>query len=174
MGKVEVAPYNEKWSLMYMVEEEKLKHILGGNIVEVHHIGSTSVPGLKAKSIIDIMPVVKDINLVDRFDEEMRELGYEPMGEFGMIGRRYFRKGREKRTHHVHIFQDGSPDVKRHLAFRDYLREHSDVSDRYGALKEKLAKQFPYDMSSYISGKDALVKEIEFQAIEWFSRREYK
>lgn len=168
MRRVEVTPYNEKWPLMYMAEEAKLKHILGGNIVAIYHIGSTSVPSVKAKPIIDIMPVVKDINLVDRFNEEMREFDYEPMGEFGMIGRRYFHKGKKTRTHHVHIFQDGSPDIERHLAFRDYLREHSDVSDRYGALKEKLAKQFPNDMDSYINGKDALVKEIEAQALEWF------
>jgi GrpB-like predicted nucleotidyltransferase (UPF0157 family) len=81
------------------------------------------------------MPVVKDIGLVDRLNEKMRELDYEPMGEFGIPGRRYFHKGKEKRTHHIHIFQDGSPDIKRHLAFRDYLQSYPDVGARYGALK---------------------------------------
>lgn len=153
---------------MYEEEADKIKYIFEENLISIDHIGSTSVAGLKAKPIIDMMPVVKNIHLVDQNNEEMQKLGYEPMGEFGIAGRRYFRKGREKRTHHVHIFQEGSSDIKRHIAFRDYLRAHPNMSDRYGALKSKLAEQFPFDKESYINGKDALVKEIEVQALEWF------
>lgn len=166
--KVEVAAFKEEWTTLYEIEAEKLKRIFGENITAIYHIGSTSVSGLKAKPIIDMMPVVKDIELVDQLNEKMQELSYEPMGEYGIPGRRYFRKGKEKRTHHIHVFQYGSSDINRHLAFRDYLREYPNVSDRYGALKEKLAKQFPYDIDSYINGKNQFVKEIETQALDWY------
>ncbi|MBN6206807.1 GrpB family protein [Ralstonia pickettii] len=165
---MEVTVFNKEWAVLFEEEAEKIKYIFGENLISIDHIGSTSVAGLKAKPIIDIMPVVKNIYLVDQNNEEMQKLGYEPMGEFGIAGRRYFRKGQEKRTHHVHIFQEGSPDIKRHIAFRDYLRAHPNLRDRYGALKSKLAEQFPFDKESYINGKDALVKEIEAQALEWF------
>lgn len=168
MRKIEVTVFNKEWAVLFEEEAEKIKYIFGENLISIDHIGSTSVAGLKAKPIIDIMPVVKNIYLVDQNNEEMQKLGYEPMGEFGIAGRRYFRKGQEKRTHHVHIFQEGSPDIKRHIAFRDYLRAHPNLRDRYGALKSKLAEQFPFDKESYINGKDALVKEIEAQALEWF------
>ncbi|WP_186579504.1 GrpB family protein [Aquibacillus kalidii] len=168
MRKVEVSSYSEKWSQLFSEEAEKLYQIFENEIVAIHHIGSTAVPGLKAKPVIDIMPVVKDINYVDKYDKSMGEIGYEPKGENGLPGRRYFQKGGDNRSHHVHIYQAGSHEVIRHLAFRDYIHNHSDVQKQYSELKEKLAQQFPYDMEAYINGKDQLVKEIEGKALEWY------
>ncbi len=153
---------------MFAEEAEKLKSIFGDQIVNIHHIGSTSVPGLKAKPIIDIMPVVKDIGLVDKYNQKMEDLGYDSKGENGIPERRYFQKGGDNRSHHVHIYQVGSNEIKRHLAFRDYLREQSVEKKNYGELKDKLARQFPYDITSYINGKEHLVKEIELKALKWF------
>lgn len=167
LRKVEVCSYNEMWSFMFAEESEKLKAIFGQEMADIYHIGSTSVPGLTAKPIIDIMPVVKDIHKVDQFNEEMKKIGYEPKGENGIPRRRYFQKGGDNRTHHVHIYQVGSDEIIRHLAFRDYLREHPDVVKSYGDLKMKLAGQFPYDIESYIIGKDQLVREIEAKALKW-------
>lgn len=171
MRKVEVCPYNKEWSGQFTEEAKKITRIFQDEIGDIHHIGSTSVPGLKAKPIIDIMPVVKDIELADQYNQEMQTLGYEPKGENGIPGRRFFKKGGDQRTHHVHIFQEGSYHIKRHLAFRDYLREHADEKQKYGELKESLAKQFPYDMESYINGKESLVKEIEAKALDWNKER---
>ncbi|MFP7298973.1 GrpB family protein [Neobacillus niacini] len=168
MRKVEVCSYSEKWAQMFLEEAEKLKQIFGNEIVDIHHIGSTSVPGLKAKPIIDIMPVVKNINSVDKHNTVMQEIGYNPKGENGIAGRRYFQKGGDNRSHHIHIYQTGSKEIKRHLAFRDYLRTHPDAKIAYGDLKEKLAQQFPYDIDSYINGKDQLAKEIERRALDWY------
>ena len=123
---------------MFVEEAEKLNLIFEIEIVDIYHIGSTSIPGLKAKPIIDIMPVVKDINLVDTYNEEMKNIGYEPKGENGIPGRRYFQKGGDSRSHHVHIYQLGSYEIKRHLAFRDYLRKHLDVKTSYGELKREI------------------------------------
>lgn len=154
---------------MFIEESQKLNDIFNNEIVEIHHIGSTSVQGLKAKPIIDIMPVVKNISVVDKFSNKMKDIGYEPKGENGIPERRYFQKGGDNRTHHVHIYVVGSYEIDRHLAFRDYLRIHPDLSKSYGDLKEKLALQFPYDIESYIKGKEQLVREIESKALEWYT-----
>ncbi|MFN7252411.1 MAG: GrpB family protein [Anaerobacillus sp.] len=172
MRKVEVCSYNEKWPLMFLEEAEKLKLIFGNEILDIYHIGSTSVRGLKAKPIIDIMPVVEDITLVDKYNEEMQNNGYEPKGENGLLGRRYFQKGGDNRSHHVHIYQVGSNEIKRHLAFRDYLQSHPSLKKTYGDLKERLAQQFPHDIESYINGKDRIAKEIEEKALEWFKENQ--
>ncbi|TQR44301.1 GrpB family protein [Paenibacillus popilliae] len=163
-----VTKYNENWSLMFEDEARKIKAIFGDVLIDIHHIGSTSVPGLPAKPIIDLMPVVKDIEKIDAFNEQMTELGYECMGEFGMKGRRYFRKGGDHRTHHVHVFQtDNKEDIQRHLAVRDYLRAHPEEAAQYGGLKERLARQYPDDIEAYMDGKDSFVKNLERKAVDW-------
>ncbi|MFC7393821.1 GrpB family protein [Scopulibacillus cellulosilyticus] len=168
MRKVEVKPYNEHWALKFNEEAEKLYKIFNTEILELHHIGSTSVEGLKAKPIIDIMPVVKDIKKIDKFNDAMIAIGYEPIGENGIPGRRYFQKGGDDRTHHIHIFQLDNPEIDRHLAFRDYLRAHLNAAKEYGNLKEALAQRYPYDIESYIKGKEHLVLDIEQKAVEWY------
>ncbi|MFM1652852.1 GrpB family protein [Brevibacillus sp. B_LB10_24] len=167
--KVVVTEYNDTWNHMFSEEAQKIKGIFGDELVDIHHIGSTSVPGLKAKPIIDIMPVVKDIEKVDAFDEQMTGLGYECMGEFGIKGRRYFRKGGDNRTHQIHVFQvDNKEAIERHLAVRDFLRTHVEAAKQYGNLKEMLAKHYPDDIEAYMDGKDAFVKELERTALYWF------
>jgi GrpB-like predicted nucleotidyltransferase (UPF0157 family) len=164
-----VCPYSENWPVLFLEEAEKLKNIFGKEVIAIHHIGSTSVPGLKAKPIIDMMPVVQSLDAVDMHNQEMIDLGYISKGENGIAGRRYFQKGGDNRTHHVHIYQVESDEINRHLAFRDYLRIHPDVRAIYGDLKEKLAQQFPYEIDSYISGKERLVRDIEEKALRWYS-----
>ncbi len=170
LRKVEVEPYQEKWPRMFLEEAEKLREIFTGEILEIHHIGSTSVPGLQAKPIIDIMPVVKDISNVDSFNEEMKHIGYTPKGENGIPMRRYFEKGGDQRSHHVHFYEEGSREIKRHLAFRDYLRTHPYEKQQYGEVKQRLAQQFPYDIAAYIQGKEQLVGEIERKALIWLDQ----
>ncbi|MCG7410256.1 GrpB family protein [Paenibacillus sp. ACRRX] len=156
---VVVTEYNNNWKQKFSEESQIIKDILGDELIGIHHIGSTSVPGLISKPIIDIMPVVKDITRIDAINKQMKEARYECMGEFGIKGRRYFRKGGNNRTHQVHMFQgDNKEDINRHLAVRDYLQTHPDEANRYGALKESLAQQFPNDIQAYMDGKDAFVK----------------
>ncbi|MBX9974802.1 GrpB family protein [Cytobacillus firmus] len=165
--KVTVAPYNPDWPSLFKSEAALLKTIFKREILDIHHIGSTSIPGLAAKPVIDIMPIVNKIEMVDRFNPEMISLGYEPRGENGLPGRRYFQKGGNQRTHHVHIYEIGNPHITRHLAFRDYLRLNGEEAKQYGALKMELAKQYRLDIDAYIKGKEALVREIEMKAIKW-------
>jgi len=167
--KVEVVEYKREWPALYEEEAQKIKNILGDELIEIHHIGSTSVENLKAKPIIDIMPVVKDIEKVDKYNDEFIKLGYEPKGEYGIAGRRFFRKGSTIRTHHVHVFdKSNAHEIQRHLAVRDYLRTHPQDAYEYGELKSKLAAMYPSDIEAYCEGKDAFVKELERKALEWY------
>ena len=164
MRKVEVMPYDKRWVSKFEEESRKLFEIFGAEMIELHHIGSTSVSGLHAKPIIDMMPVVRDIHRVNDYNTAMIAIGYEPKGENGIAGRRYFQKGGDNRTHHIHIYAQGNSEIKRHIAFRDYLRAHPDVAQEYGDLKERLSQRFPYDIESYINGKEQLLSEIERKA----------
>ncbi|WP_338785846.1 GrpB family protein [Metabacillus sp. FJAT-53654] len=161
-----ITDYNENWTQLFKKEAKLISEILKDELVEIHHIGSTAVTDLKAKPIMDIMPIVKDISNVDHFNESMIEKGYEPLGEFGINGRRYFRKGGENRTHQIHMFQyDNHFEIERHLAVRDYLRSHKKDVIEYGKLKESLALEFPKDIEAY-SNSD-FVENLERKAIEW-------
>jgi GrpB-like predicted nucleotidyltransferase (UPF0157 family) len=165
---VRVVPYNPQWPEQFAQEAARIREIFGDELLAIHHIGSTSVPGLQAKPIIDMLPVVVDIARVESFNGAMQDLGYEAMGELGIPGRRYFRKGGDDRTHQAHVFAEGDPGVERHLAFRDYLRAHPDVATEYGILKAGLAQQFPEDIYGYMDGKDAFIKEHEQKALIWY------
>jgi GrpB-like predicted nucleotidyltransferase (UPF0157 family) len=112
---------------------------------------------------------VEAIAAVDERDGEMAALGYEAMGEFGIAGRRYFRRDDAAgvRTHHVHVFARGSADVERHLAFRDYLRAHRGDAERYASLKRELARVFADNAEVYMDGKDPFIKGMERRAAAW-------
>ncbi len=166
---VRVVEYDCEWPLLFDEEAERLREIFDQDIIEIHHIGSTAVPDMWAKPVIDMMPLVTDIEIVDEYNEAMTAIGYEPMGEYGLPGRRFFRRGRDIRTHNVHFYQYGaSNEVIRHLAFRDYLRSHPDAALRYCELKWKLAQKYRRDIEGYMDGKDAFIKEIEKKAIDWY------
>ncbi|MFW9932548.1 MAG: GrpB family protein [Candidatus Thorarchaeota archaeon] len=164
---VKVVPYNSEWPIMFEQEKKVLQAILSDLLVEIHHIGSTAIPGISAKPVIDILPVVKEIVKVDEMTKEFERYGYEGRGEFGLPGRRYFTKGKSERTHHIHIYERGNPEVIRHLAFRDYMIAHPLEAKAYSELKEKLAKEFANDRDSYIDGKEEFVKERERRALLW-------
>jgi GrpB-like predicted nucleotidyltransferase (UPF0157 family) len=142
---------------------------MGENVVAVHHIGSTSILDIYAKPIIDLLVEVKDISKVDGQNSSMELLNYAVMGEFGIPGRRYFRKNDQEgiRTHHVHTFQVGSEQVERHLAFRDYMIAHPEDAQRYSELKRKLARKYPTNIDGYMDGKDEFIKEMDKKAAQW-------
>ena len=162
---ITVLNYDPEWPLKYERERKAIAEILDGNGISIYHIGSTSVPGLAAKPIIDMMAVVRSLEKVDDARGKFSELGYEYLGEFGIAGRRYFRKGGDERTHQIHIFQaDDWNNIGRHLAFRDYMRTHEKERAEYAEIKTALAQRFPYDIDGYCDGKDAFVREMEKRA----------
>ena len=163
---VTVREYDPLWPIKYQEERTKIEEILGENCLAIYHIGSTSVPGLSAKPVTDIMAAVRSLEYVDEKAEDFKHIGYEYMGEFGIEGRRYLRKGGDERTHQLHIFSaEDTDNICRHLAFRAYLCAHKDVRDEYSRLKTKLAELFPYDIESYCDGKVEFVKKTEKAAL---------
>ncbi|CAN5634581.1 GrpB family protein [soil metagenome] len=166
--EVRVVPHDPTWTEKFETEAAVLRSALGGEVLAVHHIGSTAVPDLPAKPTIDVLVEVREIGKVDGFDGAMAERGYEARGEHGIPGRRFFTKDRgSRRTHNVHVFEAGTPEVERHLVFRDYLIQHPETARAYGTLKRDLAKEFPTDIEAYMDGKDAFVKEIEREVLSW-------
>ena len=166
---ITVLDYDAKWPQQYESERARLAEILKENGLAIYHIGSTAVPGLAAKPIIDIMAVVRNLEQVDAVAEKFLAIGYEYLGEFGIAGRRYLRKGGDERTHQVHIFQaEDWRNISRHLAFRDYMRTHEAACNDYANLKKNLAQQFPYDIDGYCDGKESFVREPEERALSHY------
>ena len=168
MRKVEVVPHNPNWRKVFDVESRLIADALGANVVAVHHMGSTAIPDIYAKPIIDFLVEVQDIIQVDDYGSKMESLGYQVMGEFGIPDRRFFMKDTPKgiRICHVHIFNTCSSQIKRHLGFRDYLIAHPKLADEYSELKRKLAIEYSTDIDSYIAGKAEFIKQIDRQVAQ--------
>ena len=167
--KVNVVPHNPNWAAQFQSEADRIRAALNSEIINIHHIGSTAIPGISAKPVLDLLIEVISLERIDQLDEVMIGLGYKPKGEFGLPRRRFFTKNnaRHIRTHHLHMFEQGDSELARHLDFRDYMLAHPAEAKRYGQLKEKLAAQFPDDMDAYIAGKDAFIKECDRRAKVW-------
>ena len=167
--RIIVAPPDPAWPARYTVEAGRVQAALAPILIDLHHIGSTSIPGIFAKPVIDMLAEIHSPEAADGCAGAMRDLGYEIMGEFGIPGRRFFRKNNPEgvREFHVHAFRAGSPGVERHLAFRDYLRMHPEVARTYSELKQRLARENPDSMPAYTGGKHAYVQETERLALEW-------
>lgn len=164
--KIRLSKYNENWMKQYEEESKTISLIFGEEVIGFEHFGSTSVPGLKAKPVIDMICIVKDIHTIDSYNEQMASLGYGIAGEWGIVGRRLFRKGGENRTHHIHVYEQNHPEIERHLIFRDYLRSHPEEVERYSTFKEELAERFEHT-KDYSPAKKAFVSEMEQKALKW-------
>ena len=165
---IRVVPYNPNWPDMYRQEARQIVKALSGQIILIHHIGSTAIPGIKSKPIIDCLIEISQIEEMDAYNPAMIALGYKPRGENGISGRRYFVKGSaEVHTYHLHVFQIGHQQIARHLNFRDYLRAQPEQAQSYSKLKEKLAQKFPYDSVAYTEGKNEFIQTIDNLAARW-------
>ncbi len=166
----EVLPYDPTWAKAYAAEAEALAAAIGDILVDLHHIGSTAVPGCMAKPIIDMLGVVTSLGALDAVADRIVRLGYEYMGAYGIEARRYFRKidASGRRTHHLHCFKTRSPDIERHLAFRDYLRAHPEKAAEYSDLKVRLLAADDASWESYLEGKDPFIASMQRDALEWY------
>ncbi|AIS59420.1 GrpB family protein [Listeria ivanovii] len=165
--KVEIVDYQSEWKTLFEDEKSIIREIIEKNEVLIAHIGSTSVENLSAKPIIDILLVVNDLSRLDSASTQFEQIGYEYMGEFGLPGRRYMRKGGDTRTHQIHAYQfDSISEIQRHLSFRDYLRENNEIAHEYSELKKSLAQKYPTDIEAYCNGKDSFIKKHEALALK--------
>jgi GrpB-like predicted nucleotidyltransferase (UPF0157 family) len=168
MRKTHIVPWTEEWTVLFEKEAKALERIFQENVIKIHHIGSTAIPTIGyAKPIIDILLEVKDLSDVDRLNPAMLNQGYEAKGENGIPGRRFFQKGGDNRTHHVHVFQTDDKQIDFHLDFKNYLLLHPEQAKRYTEKKLELAAKFPNEHQSYQEGKQELVAYLAIAASEW-------
>jgi len=168
-----VVPHNPEWASHFTREAAALRAALMPLDVTFHHIGSTAIPGIRAKPIIDLLGETNDLSEIDARSYIFPHLGYEIMGEYGIDGMRYFRKINISgaRTHNLHIFEMGSPHAERHLAFRDYLRAHPDRAAAYSELKARLTASDDFSWDDYVDGKSPFIRATEQEALTWYRER---
>ncbi|MCK5794130.1 MAG: GrpB family protein [Anaerolineales bacterium] len=171
---VELVPHNPDWSHQADEEAQRIMSGLTFPIVGIYHIGSTSVAGIKAKPILDLVMEVENLEDVIQAEPEFEAIGYINKGEYGIPGRQFFtRDTNENRTHHLHVFQIGHPDIERHIVFRDFLRANPDAAREYEKLKEKLAKRFPKQSGNYTAAKSDFILSMDEVARYWLEQNGY-
>lgn len=165
-GRVEIEDYRPEWAEIFEFERATIIETCRPWLMEVHHVGSTSVPGLAAKPILDIMPVVASPDDGENAVEPMTNLGYRYRGENGLPGRFYFDKIVDGRTVvHCHMYPQDHSDVRKLVAFRNRLRTHGETAYEYERLKRKLASKHRDDRESYTDGKSAFINDITATAL---------
>jgi GrpB-like predicted nucleotidyltransferase (UPF0157 family) len=160
-GSVKLVAHHPSWAEYFNEEKQLLLQTLGGKVLDIRHIGSTSIPGIPAKPIVDILAAVQTLADVETFTQDLNKIGYKDKGNGDVPGRRYFVKGGEiQRTHHLNFCEMNSVFWRSHLAFRDYLAQHPEIAREYSALKRQLADKFPNDRGAYTDGKEEFVRSI--------------
>jgi GrpB-like predicted nucleotidyltransferase (UPF0157 family) len=162
---VYVLAYDPEWPNKFEAERVRLEAALAALHARIEHMGSTAVPGLDAKPIIDIMIIVESVTDAIRAITPLVQLDYECRGELEIPGRIYFRRG-TPRSHQIHLYVDGNPEIERHLLFRDYLRTHPEAARQYANLKHALALRHRDDRLAYTDAKTEFILEIEARARE--------
>ena len=160
--EVIVLSYQESWKDDFEKIKQELSAVLGKLAIRIEHVGSTAVEGLAAKPIIDIDIVIAQEIDLSKVIERLATIGYIYEGNLGIEGREaftYFGK-KHLQCHHLYVCPENSPELKRHLAFRDYLRHHSDAVATYGAIKMKAAQLFPKNIENYMVYKTSIIEEI--------------
>lgn len=166
--KVELLPHDPEWIANAAAESEALLAALGPILLAVHHIGSTAIPTIRAKPILDLLPVVTSLPDLDSRQAEIEAVGYEWRGELGLAGRRYCSKSDPstgRRIVQLHFYAENSPEIARYLAFRDYLIAHRDIAQAYDREKARCRSLFPDALHSYTDCKDAWIRKIEAKAL---------
>ena len=160
-GTVKLVPHNPKWEKLFEKEKKVLEKKLGNLVIDIEHVGSTSVPGISAKPVIDILVGIKSMTDAKKCIKQLESLGYEYMPDRGEKGRRiFFAKGSHKRrTHHIHLVKFGGKVWESHILFAEYLRRHKKRAKQYDALKKSLLKKFEKDRESYTKSKAKFIRE---------------
>jgi GrpB-like predicted nucleotidyltransferase (UPF0157 family)/predicted kinase len=156
---VEVVPYDPAWPGRFEAERARIVAALGGLALEIHHVGSTAIPGIDAKPIIDTMVAVRHLDDAIACIAPLQALGYAFIDYLQNTDRRFFRKGKP-RTHHLHIVAAGSQSLIDHLAFRDVLRADADLRREYQGLKRALRTRYTHDRATYSESKSAFVQKV--------------
>ena len=162
-----VTAYDPLWPADFAAIAEEIRACLGNLALAIHHVGSTSVPGLAAKPIIDLDVVIAVYTVFPVVVEKLAGLGFMHEGNLGIPCREAFcyREKPHLRKHHMYVCPADSPELKRHLAFRDYLRSHPDAAENYSRVKQEAAALYPQDIDGYIRHKSPMIEEIYAQCV---------
>lgn len=167
-----VVEHDPRWCAAFLCEQAALQVALGANAEAIHHIGSTAIPGILAKPVIDILCVARALDTIDATGPRLQSLGYDAKGTHGIAGRRYFQKSGSDgvRSHHLHIYETGSPRIAWHLAFRDFLLAHPAKAQEYSELKAAIVAAAP-SKAQYQDRKAAFVDGTAAAALDWQDSR---
>lgn len=160
MNRVQVVEYDPAWPGIFDQLRAYVWPSLSDVALGIEHVGSTSVPGLRAKPVIDACIVVASRNEVPACIQRLASIGYVHRGNLGVPDREAFRRPDEVPRHHLYLSPRESLSLKNHLGFRDYLRLHPEAAREYGELKTSLARRFPDDIDSYIAGKTEFILHV--------------
>jgi GrpB-like predicted nucleotidyltransferase (UPF0157 family) len=157
-GVVRLVEYDPQWPALFEEEAQRISLAVSPLPLTLHHVGSTAVPGLVGKPVLDILAGYDDPARRSDYINVLSLAGYQYRGEQEIPGRDFFRRG-APRAYHLHLAETGCEFWREHLAFRDLLREDPVLRDKYGSLKRRLAMQYPRDRGSYIDAKGPFIRE---------------
>jgi len=165
-----ILSHDPSWTLQFEAEVKLLTSLLGVTCVEIHHMGSTAIANIPAKPIIDILMEVSALEKLDLISTPLVESGYEARGEYGITGRRYFKKRAicKAAPINLHCYKTGSFEIKRHLAFRDYLNLMPHIAQEYAQLKLSLSDDSGVLFPHYKNVKKPFVDSIALEALKYF------
>lgn len=169
---VHLLPHDPAWRVRAEVEAGRLRTQLGPGLLTVHHVGSTAVPGLVAKPILDLLPVFDSEAAMEAARTGLEVLGYRWWGELGLAGRRYCTLDDPEsgmRCIQLHCYVEGAADITRHVAFRDYLRASPVVMQAYAEEKRRCQMLHPLDSHAYGDCKGGWVQRTEAEALRWWA-----
>ena len=150
---IAVVPYRDVWAATFESLKARVQGAIGSLAPRIEHVGSTSVPGLPAKPIIDMDVVIESDDQLEDVASRLAAIGYEPRGDLGVVGRYAFTSPAGSPDHHLYVCARDNAELHRHLALRDYLRCHPEQAAAYGKLKQTLAQARPFDREAYTEGK---------------------
>ena len=160
-GTVQVVPYRPVWKDLFRSEAVKLRSALGNHLLQIEHVGSTSIEGMDAKPIIDIIVALKSLDKTKALVPVLQTLGYNHKEDDDVPSRAFFVKGSpSQRTYHLSLTELESGYWKAHILFRDYLQTHGEVAEEYRLLKRELVEQYSDDRGSYTAGKEIFVERV--------------
>jgi GrpB-like predicted nucleotidyltransferase (UPF0157 family) len=158
-GTVRLSPYDPEWVKLFNAEKTRLSGVIGVYVLDIQHVGSTAIPGMLAKPIIDIGVAVEDFEQARVCIPPLEALGYIFRGEYGIPRRHYFING-EPHKYHVHINEINGQNWENHVLFRDTLIAHPELARDYATLKTALAARFPTDREAYLEGKAPFIQQV--------------
>lgn len=168
---VQLLPHDPSWAEQANREANRLLDATGSLFSQISHVGSTSIPGIAAKPIVDLVAVAASLDRLDEARPEIEALGYAWHGEYGLEGRRFCTltdPASGLRKFHLHCYAEGDHSIRRHLAFRDYMRAHPDQAQAYEEMKRHCAAKHPDDSHAYTECKDRWIKRVEAEALKHY------